>query len=604
MVANFRWAAQQLVSFTLLFALAACGGGGGGSVGGGSSSVGFALSTTNITFTAARNSTTPALQGVGVSASGGTVYLLVSASGPYTYAQLVNYGGSTATIEISATYPSMVPGSYRETVTVRGCKAADCSTGEVSGSPKVINVTYTVTWPNGSVGSACTGNASSTGAAGSLDTDFCGTGHLVFDSIFRTNGDDDGRAIVLDSGGNILIGGSTHNDLGNYDTAVWRFSSAGAVDTSFGTDYDSNGVKEGFVTYDGATGSYRSDVVNGIAVDASGRIVVVGTTDNGQSTTDMIVLRYTSAGVLDTTFGNNGRFIHNGAAGGNGSDVARGVAIDSNGNIVVAGYSVNAAGNFDVVVWRLLDNGTLDTSFGGDYDTSGTPDGYVVHGNAAGGNGNDFGNAIIIDGNGRILVAGSSSRNPALPIEDRDMVVWRFTATGALDSTFGGDYNSDLLPDGFVLHDGATAVGSYDGAAALALDINQRIVVAGSSFTLSTDYELVVWRLTSNGILDTAFGGDYNSSGIPDGFVRWGTGSSWDSASAVAVDTSNRSNDLVVLRHTSSGVLDSGFGTGGATYFPNAQGKDVVLKASGEILITGSFYNGTEYDMAIWQLVP
>ena len=191
------------------------------------------------------------------------------------------------------------------------------------------------------------------------------------------------------------------------------------------------------------------------------------------------------------------------------------------------------------------------------------------------------------------------------------MAVWRFTATGALDSTFGGDYNSDLSPDGFVLHDGATAVGSYDGAAALALDNNQRIVVAGSSFTLSTDYELVVWRLTSNGILDTAFGGDYDSSGTPDGFVRWGANGSWDSASAVAVDTSNRiivaggrSNDLVVLRYTSSGVLDGGFGTGGATYFPHAQGKDIVLKASGEILVTGTFYNGTENDMAIWQFVP
>src|SRR5207245_6603779 len=35
-------------------------------------------------------------------------------------------------------------GTYTGTITVRGCLASDCSTGDAAGSPKTINVSYTV----------------------------------------------------------------------------------------------------------------------------------------------------------------------------------------------------------------------------------------------------------------------------------------------------------------------------------------------------------------------------------------------------------------------------------------------------------------------------
>lgn len=606
--------APRLLAFIFLFTLSACGGGGGGGGGGGPS---LSLSTNSLTFDATGTSFTPAPQTVSVTINGsvsGTLYILAVSTGPAigSISNVTITGPTTGQADVfPASAITLGPGTYSSTITVTACTSGPTCSSGVIGTPQTIHVTYNVRWPSGSVGSSCSGSTTSTGASGSLDTHFCGTGQLVFDSIFRAVGDDESNAIALESSGNILIGGYTHNADGNFDTAVWRYSPTGAVDTNFGVDYDGNGTKEGFVTYDNATGIYRSDVINAITVDGSGRILVAGRTDNGQSTPDMIVMRYTSAGILDTTFASGGRFVHNGAAGGNLGDEARGIAVDSNGNIVVAGYSTNAAGNFDTVVWRLLGNGSLDTTFGGDYDSNGTKDGFVKHDNAAGGSANDFGNAVLIDGSGRILVAGSSSRNAALQTEDRDMVVWRFTSAGALDTTFGGDYDSNLTPDGFVLHDGATVAASYDSAAAFVLDGNQGIIVVGSSFSVSTDYKLIVWRLTPDGVLDTTFGGDYNSSGSPDGYVRWGTNGSWDSGRAVAVDASNRiivaggrSNDLVVLRYTPAGALDNSFGTGGATFFAHGAGKGVTLKPTGEIIVTGSFHNGNNYDMAIWQYVP
>ncbi|MGB9613274.1 MAG: SBBP repeat-containing protein, partial [Candidatus Margulisiibacteriota bacterium] len=58
-------------------------------------------------------------------------------------------------------------------------------------------------------------------------------------------------------------------------------------------------------------------------------------------------------------------------------------------------------------------DGTLDTSF--------SSTGYVVHNNAAGGNGDDWGFSITTDSSGRILVAGYSYNG-----SNDDMVIWRY----------------------------------------------------------------------------------------------------------------------------------------------------------------------------------
>ena len=71
-----------------------------------------------------------------------------------------------------------------------------------------------------------------------------------------------------------------------------------------------------------------------------------------------------------------------------------------------------------------------------------------------------------------------------------------------------------------------------------------------------------------------------------------------------AVVPGGKSNDLAILRYTSAGVIDSSFGNNGVTTFSNAQGKGIAIKTTGEIVVTGWFNNGSEYDMALWQFVP
>ena len=91
---------------------------------------------------------------------------------------------------------------------------------------------------------------------------------------------------------------------------------------------------------------------------------------------------------------------------------------------------------------------------------------------------------------GRILVAGVSMGGGG----NRDMVLWRYTSAGILDTTFGGDVNPpDGVPDGFFVHDGAAGGSGDDWGHDIALDEKQRIVLAGRS-TGATSYDMALWR--------------------------------------------------------------------------------------------------------------
>jgi uncharacterized delta-60 repeat protein len=233
-----------------------------------------------------------------------------------------------------------------------------------------------------------------------------------------------------------------------------------ALDTAFSTD--------GIVLHDSAAGGTDNDVANAVTFDSSGRMIVAGCSQNDHPTTptnDMVLWRYKKDGTLDATFDTDGIVKHNGAAGGGESqDCATAVAIDNFGKIVVAGWSMNAGGNFDMVLWRFNDDGSLDTTFN-------NPNGFIVHGNAAGGNSDDQASAVAIDKINRIVVVGWSKNADAT--SNYDMVVWRYNTAGALDTA---NFNGS----GFVVHGKAAGTNKHDLATGVAIDGIGRIVVAGS----------------------------------------------------------------------------------------------------------------------------
>lgn len=362
----------------------------------------------------------------------------------------------------------------------------------------------------------------------------------------------------------------------------------GVLDPTFG------GV--GWVTHHNAAGGDNHDYAWGMVLDGAGRIVVAGDSMDTAGLSDMVVWRYNEDGSLDTTFGGRGWITHDNAGGAlAGWDIGWDVALDGTGRIVVAGDTDNPAGDPDIAVWRLLPDGTLDVSFNGQ--------GWVTHGNAAGGDSDDDGYALTIDSQGRILVAGESLGTGG----NIDMALWRFEENGTLDGAFGAG--------GVVVHHDAAGGNSHDTGFGVTTDASGRVFVTGFSFGPISGPDMAVWCYDDSGALDPTFG----SGGIvvQDGAAG---GSGFDSGYDIDIDASGKivisgwsktalgDDDAVVWRYNPDGTPDAAFGTGGvATHHDAAGGNrhdvgfDLVLVSTARILVTGRSENpAANYDMVVW----
>jgi uncharacterized delta-60 repeat protein len=287
---------------------------------------------------------------------------------------------------------------------------------------------------------------------GSLDTTFSGDG-MVTTAIGTSN--DGAYAIALQADGRILVAGYSYST--NDDIAVVRYNSDGSLDTSFSGD--------GMVT---TTIGTSTENAYAIAVQPDGRIVVAGYSWNG-SNYDIAVVRYNSNGSLDTTFSGDGK-VSTGV--GTSNDGGYAVAIQPDGKIVVAGYGT--LGNVDMAVVRYNADGSLDTSFSGD--------GIVT---TAVGSSADYGNGMILQPDGKIVVAGYAT------LSNDDFAVVRYNTDGSLDTTFSGD--------GTV----TTAIGSGgDNARGIALQTDGMLVVAGYAAMANNDFAVV--RYNWDGSLDNS----------------------------------------------------------------------------------------------------
>src|SRR5262249_55570066 len=95
------------------------------------------------------------------------------------------------------------------------------------------------------------------------------------------------------------------------------------------------------------------------ASKTGGKIIAAGTASNGATGNDFALSRYSTLGVLDTTFGSSGKVLTD-FAGGN--DQAFAMAIQtSDGKIVAAGGAFNGINGSDYALARYSADGAIDT---------------------------------------------------------------------------------------------------------------------------------------------------------------------------------------------------------------------------------------------------
>lgn len=381
------------------------------------------------------------------------------------------------------------------------------------------------------------------GAPGELDVYFGEGGHVLTDPGPPSSG---GFKRVFATGlaqqddGKLVVAGAyvTPTESG---IAVARYDSDGALDPGFGT----GGVV--------ATPLATSLQGRGVVVQADGKLLFLARSLAG----DIVLVRYTSAGVLDPAFDGDGVLISDLGA----IEHPHGVALQGDGKILVAG-SQTANNDRDVLLVRYTSAGALDTSFNGtgfatlhfgEYD-----DGY----------------ALAVQPDGRIVLAASGGFVPG--VGDVIRVV-RYLPTGVLDPSFIGGFTgieSGALPTSMVLQP--------DG----------KIVVAGNGFRLDTGATgLAVARFTSSGSLDPTFNGTGSVLTLIGGLTQaFGVGLQSDGKIVVCgYSGKTGSPRTVVARYTTSGALDTSFGGTGTIMAGfddgSAVGEAVTLTNEGKIVV-------------------
>jgi uncharacterized delta-60 repeat protein len=318
-----------------------------------------------------------------------------------------------------------------------------------------------------------------------------------------------------------------------------------------------------------------------IAIQKDGKLVATGRTTAGKIQT----MRFTSMGMVDTTFGFQGK-----ATGVDGTAYA--LFIQPDGNIVIGGQLASGQS----FVYRYRSDGTLDSSFGaeGYIRGSSTSTVYAINMQLDGrlligintetdtrllrysdhdlfatqlqAIANVVGSAIMVQTDDKVIIGGTENSNT--------FFLARCLADGPLDQSFGIDGIVDS-PLGLL--------------AGIALQSDGKMVAGGYTAPSSGDFQIV--RFMSDGTLDTTFGTGGVTTG-PDGIVH----SMIMQPDEKSILVGKNSSDVCQLvRYTTTGVLDTTFNntgiitgsfdsaTGGSLQF---DGKIFVIECNDDLLFS------------------
>ena len=394
---------------------------------------------------------------------------------------------------------------------------------------------------------------------GGLDATFGSNGTV---STFIGASDAIGQGMVIQADGKIVVAGYSIIDglFGtNNDFTLTRYNANGSLDVTF------NGAGKVTTAIGGG-----SDYANSVAMQVDGKIVVAGSTANGNGGYNFALARYNTNGSLDTTFNGTGKVVTTGIGSG-GDNKAYSVAVQSDGKILAAGYSLN--GNYNFALVRYNANGSLDTSF--------NSSGKVI---TAIGSSDSYGRSVALQKDGKILVAGYSSNGT-----NDDFALVRYNTDGSLDGTFNGT--------GKV----TTAVsGGTDQAFSVVVQPDGKIIAVGNAYSpASFNQDFAVVRYNSNGSLDSTF----NGTGKVLTDIRQYSGGFYyatnDHARSVALQGDGKivvagdnggGYNFAVARYNPDGSLDTTFnGTGQLTtdFNGGAGGTGIALQADGKIVVAG-----------------
>ncbi len=408
-----------------------------------------------------------------------------------------------------------------------------------------------------------------TGTDGTLDRSF-GIGGKTLTTFGGQSVN--GFSVAIQADGRIVTAGTATSAKGDADFAVARFLPNGSLDPTFGGS--------GKVTTDFGG---REDAFS-LVLQADGKIVVAGPV-NQSGNTDFGLARYNTDGSLDLTFDGDGKVTTSFLTP---FDVVQQIAIQPDGKIVAAGSLNRGIGtNADFALARYNTDGSLDATFG----TGGTlttdfsdplASTFAI----------DFADALVLQPDGRIIVAGATSTGG---IGGQDFALARYQADGSLDTSFGTNglvvtefekrfaflHSVDVYPDGRIVASGVTVLNFV------------------SNWALA--------RYHADGSPDASFGShgmviDPVLLGRANVVKAQADGTLLVAGSATPPRPASPS-DFALARYLPDGTLDPSFGRDGSVLTDFARGSDAVLSIAlqpdGRIVAAGGASINRQLQLAV-----
>jgi uncharacterized delta-60 repeat protein len=242
--------------------------------------------------------------------------------------------------------------------------------------------------------------------------------------------------VAIQADGKIVAGGVVAAAF-----ALVRYNADGTLDSTF--DGDGRVVTEM---------SGGADLLNAVAIQADGKIVVAGELMVEFGDSEFGLARYNTDGTLDSTFGEGGKVTTDFTAR---HDFASDMVIDANGKIVAAGRAGAGGPRGTFALARYNADGTLDSMFSGNGKVTTN---FTLRADGALG--------VAIQATGKIVAAGWAA-GAAGGTGDR-FALARYNTDGTLDSSFSGD---GKVRTNFTIES--------DVAFDVAIQANGRIVAAG-----------------------------------------------------------------------------------------------------------------------------
>lgn len=365
---------------------------------------------------------------------------------------------------------------------------------------------------------------------------------------------DEAKTLILDTQNNIYVAGKTYS--ANFPTTL------GAYNTT------QNGSGDGFVSklsndltllmISTFLGGSNDDEISNITLDNQGNVYITGETrsDNFPTTEGVFEVYYIGTGnyagdaFASKISSNLSTLLANTILGGSGNDVANTIAIDDQNNVYIAGYTENKGFPTSSTSYDHTSNGYFDafvTKLSSDLTN-------LMVGTFLGGSGSEIIDAITLDAQGNVYVAGRTVSND-FP-----------STTGAYDTslddtldTFISKLNGNLTN---LLASTFLGGSNFDAVKDVVVDNQGNVYVAG--YTTSTDFPTIpgAFATSYNGGVDSFVSKlDENLSTLVASTFLGGSG--YDKPTAITLDSqgsvytigSTYSNDFP----TASGAFDSSY---------------------------------------------